>query len=40
MNEHVGAAPYERTETRNGSKPRTLRTRVGTLNLLIPQDQE
>jgi putative transposase len=37
MTEHVGAAPYERTEKRtgqrNGYKPRTLRTRVGTLNL-------
>jgi transposase-like protein len=44
MTEHVGAAPYERTTQRkghrNGHKPRTLRTRVGTLNLLIPQDRE
>jgi len=44
MTEHVGAAPYERTDTRkghrNGYKPRTLRTRVGTLNLLVPQDRE
>jgi putative transposase len=44
MTEHVGAAPYERVEgrtgQRNGHKPRTLRTRVGTLNLLIPQDRE
>ncbi len=44
MTEHVGAAPHERTETRtghrNGYKPRTLRTRVGTLNLLVPQDRE
>jgi putative transposase len=44
MTEHVGAAPYERTERRkghrNGHKPRTLRTRVGTLNLLVPQDRE
>jgi transposase-like protein len=35
MTEHVGAAPYERSERRtghrNGHKPRTLRTRVGTL---------
>jgi putative transposase len=40
----VGAAPYERTDARkghrNGHKPRTLRTRVGTLNLLVPQDRE
>ncbi len=44
MTEHVGAAPYERTAQRtghrNGYKPRTLRTRVGTLNLLVPQDRE
>ena len=44
MTDHVGAAPYERVEgrtgQRNGYKPRTLRTRVGTLNLLVPQDRE
>jgi putative transposase len=45
MTEHIGAAaPYERTAERkghrNGHKPRTLRTRVGTLNLLVPQDRE
>ncbi|MCA1848952.1 MAG: IS256 family transposase [Actinobacteria bacterium] len=44
MTEHIGAAPYERGENRkghrNGHKPRTLRTRVGTLNLLVPQDRE
>jgi putative transposase len=44
MTEHIGAAPHERTDARkghrNGYKPRTLRTRVGTLNLLIPQDRE
>jgi transposase-like protein len=44
MTEHLGAAPYERSATRtghrNGYKPRTLRTRVGTLNLLVPQDRE
>lgn len=44
MSEHIGAAPYERAEKRkghrNGYKPRTLRTRVGTLNLLVPQDRE
>jgi transposase-like protein len=42
MSEHIGAAPHERTDARkghrNGHKPRTLRTRVGTLNLLVPQD--
>jgi len=40
ITEHLGAAaPHERTETRkghrNGHKPRTLRTRVGTLSLLV-----
>ena len=44
MTEHIGAALHERTDTRrghrNGHKPRTLRTRVGTLNLLVPQDRE
>ncbi|MCA1728923.1 MAG: IS256 family transposase [Actinobacteria bacterium] len=44
MTEHIGAAPYERganrTGHRNGYKPRALRTRVGTLNLLVPQDRE
>jgi putative transposase len=44
MTEHIGAAPYQRTENRsgqrNGYKPRTRRTRVGTLKLLVPQDRE
>src|SRR5947209_11436354 len=44
MTEHVGAAPYERSEGRkghrDGHKPRTLMTRVGTLMLLVPQDRE
>ena len=44
MTEHIGAAPYERgagrTGHRNGYKPRALRTRVGALNLLVPQDRE
>jgi len=44
MTKHIGAAPYERGETRrgyrNGHKPRTLRTRVGALNLAVPQDRE
>ena len=44
MTEHIGAAPYERTDARSGHrkgyKPRTLRPRVGTLNLLVPQDRE
>jgi putative transposase len=40
MTHHIGAAPYERTGHRNGYKPRSLRTRVGTLKLLVPQDRE
>jgi len=44
MEAHIGAAPYVRNEARrgqrNGYKPRMLRTRVGTLNLAIPQDRE
>ncbi len=44
MTEHIGAAPYQRSATRtgqrNGHKPRALRTRVGPLNLLVPQDRE
>lgn len=44
MTAHVGAAPYERAQNRkghrNGHKPRTLKTRVGTLELLVPQDRE
>src|SRR5688572_5523942 len=44
MEAHLGAGRYERTAGRsgyrNGSKPRTLRTRVGTLELDVPQDRE
>ena len=45
MTQHVvGAAPYERTEDRrghrNGYKERTLKTRLGTLELLVPKDRE
>jgi putative transposase len=44
MTRHVGAAPYERTEDRkghrNGYKERTLKTRVGTIELLVPKDRE
>ena len=44
MTEHVGAALRERTDPRkghrNGHKPRTPRTRVGALNLMVPQDRE
>lgn len=44
MTAHLGAARYERgagrTGHRNGSKPRTLTTRVGMLHLRVPQDRE
>jgi transposase-like protein len=44
MTEHIGAVPYERSAARaghrNGHKTRALRTRVGTLKLLVPQDRE
>jgi putative transposase len=44
ITEHIGAAPYQRTESRkghrNGYKARKLKTRVGTLDLLVPQDRE
>lgn len=42
---HVGALPHERKAPgrrgyRNGSKPRTLKTRVGELNLSVPQTRD
>jgi transposase-like protein len=44
MTAHLGAARYERGEGRtgyrNGSKPRTLTTRVGALELRVPQDRD
>lgn len=44
MTTHLEAEPYERTLKRrgyrNGYKARQLKTRVGTLELLIPQDRE
>jgi transposase-like protein len=43
MTAHLGAEPYERaperTGYRNGSRPRALHTRVGTLELRVPQDR-
>jgi len=40
----LGAERYARTEARrgyrNGYKPRTLKTRVGRLELLVPQDRD
>ncbi|HEY7123782.1 MAG TPA: IS256 family transposase [Ktedonobacterales bacterium] len=44
VTEQLQAAPYERTDTRqgyrNGYKPRQLTTRVGTLSLRVPQVRE
>ena len=44
VTEHLQAEPYERTATRqghrNGTKPRHLTTRAGTLDLLLPQVRE
>jgi len=44
ITEYLQAEPYERGEQRrghrNGYKPRMLRTRVGTLNLLVPKDRD
>jgi transposase-like protein len=44
MTEHLQAQPYERTTERkgyrNGTKSRQLKTRVGTLQLLVPQDRD
>jgi len=41
---HIGADPYERTGKRNGyrngSYPRSLKTRVGRLQLSIPRDRD
>lgn len=44
MTAHLGVERYQRGEERrghrNGYKPRELKTRVGTLTLLVPQDRE
>jgi putative transposase len=44
MTAFLGAESYERTTERrgyrNGFKPRTLKTRVGTIELLVPKDRE
>ena len=41
VSRHLGAGPHQRTEARrgqrNGHKPRTLKTRVGELELSVPQ---
>ncbi len=44
MTAHLGATRYERSDGRtghrNGYKPRTLTTRVGTIELRVPQDRD
>jgi putative transposase len=44
ITQHLGVAPHERTENhkghRNGHNSRKLKCRVGTLDLLVPQDWE
>ena len=44
MSEHIGAKPYERTDERlgyrNGYRERVFTTRLGDLELLIPQDRD
>ena len=41
VEQHLGAEPYERSDSRtghrNGYKPRTLNTRVGKLRFEVPQ---
>ena len=41
QSEYLGAAPYERTDERtdyrSGSRPRMIKTRLGTLTLMVPQ---
>jgi len=44
LTQHLNAQPYERSPERcgwrNGHYPRTLKTRVGTLQLLVPRDRD
>ena len=44
MTEHIGAGSYERNKNRrtyrNGYRVRKIRTRIGSLNLLIPQSRD
>ena len=44
ITEFLGAERYERSDSRkgyrNGYKPRCLKTRVGTLELMVPKDRE
>lgn len=44
MSRHLGAVPYERSDGRrghrNGTKPRTMKTRLGELEFQVPQARE
>lgn len=43
MDDHLGYAPYERTDTsnaRNGKKSKTIRSKYGETNIDVPQDRE
>ena len=44
MKAHIKAGKYERSQDRvglrNGYKPRTIKTRVGSFKLLVPQDRD
>lgn len=43
MDDHLGYAPYERadnTNTRNGKKNKTIRSKYGEMDIDVPQDRE
>lgn len=43
MNDHLGYEPYERTEnsnSRNGVKPKSVRSKYGELEIAVPQDRD
>jgi putative transposase len=43
MDEHLGYAPYERTDgtnARNGKKSKTIRSKYGAMDIDVPQDRE
>jgi putative transposase len=43
MDEHLGYEPYERTDStnsRNGKKSKTIRSKYGEMNIEVPQDRE
>lgn len=43
MNDHLGYEPYERTDnsnSRNGVKPKSIRSKYGELEIAVPQDRD